>query len=686
MVTRDPTRDDRPGGCPWPAAFDLHPSLGEGCVQRNAQADEQERAGARGASRRSGFRGPGDASSRETCTPEATVEACVTALTLALSALAWRARTYEVEPNGAGADGNGFATQRRTGSAGRGDEPRASGGGRARGRDARGAGIGGAHAGRPGRAGARRESRRSPPGGGARAAGACAPPPARGDGLPGCHPPRRALQRSRRSLLPLDPHRHRHLRPLRHQQRRPPRGPCSTPSTSGRSSSSRFGRAAERSAGWRSAARRPAAVSGRRLRHGAGAGPPRRARGGVGAAAGASRGSRPASRVGEALHKWIRVFYVAWWGAAVVDGTDQRIEAVNPAFARLHGYDEPASLAGGSFADLLPPERAGELGAVARPSGGQAYESDHLRPDGTPVPVLVSVTPLDDGEHSRLVRGDGPGPHRPQADRGAAAPGPADGGGGPAGRRRRARSQQHDDDHPRLQRPAGPGVERARRPAARGGRDPEGRACGRPRSPPSCSPSAASRCCSPTDLRLNAVVEEMAPVLRLMLPANVRVETSLAPLDTVVRADRSQLEQVLINLAFNARDAMASGGTIRIDDRVPPARRGGGPAAHRHPDPARAIRAHLGDRQRSWDGPDHAGACLRAVLHHQAGGLGHRAGPLDGLRDHQAERRIRLGRTATPGQGTTLHHLPAGSERRRRRERGASPERSRRRKGEEERC
>jgi nitrogen-specific signal transduction histidine kinase/CheY-like chemotaxis protein len=68
----------------------------------------------------------------------------------------------------------------------------------------------------------------------------------------------------------------------------------------------------------------------------------------------------------------------------------------------------------------------------------------------------------------------------------------------------------------------------------------------------------------PTEIRLSQVVEDMAPVLRLMLPANVRVETSLPPFDAVVRADRSQLEQVLINLAFNARDAMSSGGMIRI--------------------------------------------------------------------------------------------------------------------------
>ena len=68
----------------------------------------------------------------------------------------------------------------------------------------------------------------------------------------------------------------------------------------------------------------------------------------------------------------------------------------------------------------------------------------------------------------------------------------------------------------------------------------------------------------PVDLSINSVVQELLPVLRLLLPANIRVETALPPNDATVRADRAQLEQVLINLAFNARDAMPGGGTIRI--------------------------------------------------------------------------------------------------------------------------
>lgn len=80
-------------------------------------------------------------------------------------------------------------------------------------------------------------------------------------------------------------------------------------------------------------------------------------------------------------------------------------------------------------------------------------------------------------------------------------------------------------------------------------------------------------------LELDSLIHECYPVIqRLVGPENLVVLT-LDPAPKWVRADRTQLIQVLLNLAMNARDAMPHGGRItigsRMADQLPPGGRFG---------------------------------------------------------------------------------------------------------------
>ncbi len=66
------------------------------------------------------------------------------------------------------------------------------------------------------------------------------------------------------------------------------------------------------------------------------------------------------------------------------------------------------------------------------------------------------------------------------------------------------------------------------------------------------------------DLDLRDVVMKMDTLLGQLIGEDVRLETLIGPEPVVVRADQAQLEQVVMNLAVNARDAMPGGGKLTI--------------------------------------------------------------------------------------------------------------------------
>ena len=68
----------------------------------------------------------------------------------------------------------------------------------------------------------------------------------------------------------------------------------------------------------------------------------------------------------------------------------------------------------------------------------------------------------------------------------------------------------------------------------------------------------------PTLLDLNAVVAGLRPMIERLIGEDVKVVVSLGSGIACVKADRGQLEQVVMNLAVNARDAMPHGGTLTI--------------------------------------------------------------------------------------------------------------------------
>jgi len=133
----------------------------------------------------------------------------------------------------------------------------------------------------------------------------------------------------------------------------------------------------------------------------------------------------------------------------------------------------------------------------------------------------------------------------------------------------------------------------------------------------------------PEVVDLNRIITNVERLLRHTIGEDVIVLCDLAPELPPIQADPGKLEQVLMNLAINARDAMPRGGTLWITTSAAAGRLAAGDADYLPPGDyvSLTVRGH-----RPRDGARRGDSRVRALLHHQAAGQRDRLGAQHGLR------------------------------------------------------
>ncbi len=71
--------------------------------------------------------------------------------------------------------------------------------------------------------------------------------------------------------------------------------------------------------------------------------------------------------------------------------------------------------------------------------------------------------------------------------------------------------------------------------------------------------------CTPRVVCFNSAVRELVPLLWHLLGENIRIITDLAEGPGLVGISLAQAQQIILNLALNARDAMPTGGSVRLE-------------------------------------------------------------------------------------------------------------------------
>jgi PAS domain S-box-containing protein len=270
---------------------------------------------------------------------------------------------------------------------------------------------------------------------------------------------------------------------------------------------------------------------------------------------------------GRELQRWARIFEHAGWGVAIVSADGHTIESVNPAFALMHGWtvDE---LRGTLMADLSVPARRDEFlreNGALRTQGHQIWETERLRRNGVSFPALVDATAVKDGEGQVICYAvnvqDLTERRRAEEQVRQAQKMEAVG--------RLAGGVAHDFNNMMMiimgfsdfllttlprEDPRWADADEIRKAAERA-----------MQLTRQLLGFGRQQLTARSVLSLNEVVAGMDRMLRPLLGEDIRLVTQLSVGLGAVEADYGQLEQVVMNLALNARDAMRSGGRLTIE-------------------------------------------------------------------------------------------------------------------------
>ncbi|MCU0985994.1 MAG: ATP-binding protein [Acetobacteraceae bacterium] len=272
---------------------------------------------------------------------------------------------------------------------------------------------------------------------------------------------------------------------------------------------------------------------------------------------------------------WRRVFDEAAYGIAVVDGTG-RIVAANTALAALAGADPSSLTPGSGLADLIHPQDRRLLDAelarlAAMPAGRTGLElrlggaaGQEAAEEATQTVAMVSVSPLveDDGTiGGAVVRFIDITRHRALETQLAQtqkmqAVGQLAGGiahdfnnlltaiiaAADMSLERVGADEATRADLVHVRRSAERGAALVRQLLAFG----------------------RKQTLQPRVIALNAAIEDVASLLRRLLGQRITIALDLDSPGSLVRVDPVQFDQVIVNLALNARDAMPRGGRLTI--------------------------------------------------------------------------------------------------------------------------